>query len=125
MEAFVSAKANPLTAGLCREGLVRCARSLKAVYHQGDNLSARTDMAIAGLFSGLAMANAGLGAAHGIAGPLGGMIDAPHGAVCGALLPSVTAANITAIEETERDSPCVEKDRVEQILLFRSTGWAC
>lgn len=109
LEAFVSTKANPLTDGLCREGLVRCARSLKAVYHQGDNLSARTDMAVASLFSGLALANAGLGAVHGIAGPLGGMMDAPHGAVCGALLPAVTAANTTALEEVDRNSPFFER----------------
>jgi alcohol dehydrogenase class IV len=97
LEAFVSIKANPLTDGLCREGLMRCARALKRACHHGEDLDARTDMAIASLFSGLALANAGLGAVHGIAGPLGGMVDAPHGAVCACLLPGVAAANISAL----------------------------
>jgi len=105
IEAFVSIRANPLTDGFCREGLARCARALKTVYHQGDNLAARTDMAIASLFSGLALANAGLGAVHGIAGPLGGLRTAPHGAVCARLLPVVTAANIAELEKTAPKSP--------------------
>jgi alcohol dehydrogenase class IV len=54
-------------------------------------------MAVASLFGGLALANAGLGAVHGLAGPLGGMIRAPHGAVCAALLPAVVAANLKAL----------------------------
>lgn len=111
LEAFVSAKANPLTDGLCREGLTRCARALKTVYHQGENLDARTDMAVASLFSGLALANAGLGAVHGIAGPLGGMIDAPHGAVCARLLPVVAGANVTALHQKSPHSPTMERFR--------------
>jgi alcohol dehydrogenase class IV len=55
-------------------------------------------MAVASLFGGLALANAGLGAVHGFAGPLGGMFPAPHGAVCGRLLPPVMAANVQALQ---------------------------
>ncbi len=99
LEAFVSTKANPLTDGLCREGLVRCARSLKKAYTRGEDLAAREDMSVASLFSGLALANAGLGAVHGIAGPLGGWIKAPHGALCAGLLPEVIRANLTALEK--------------------------
>lgn len=97
LEAFVSTKANPLTDGLCREGLGRAARALPRVVAHGDDLAARTDMALASLFSGMALANAGLGAVHGIAGPLGGMIPAPHGALCARLLPFVVEANLAAI----------------------------
>ena len=109
LEAFVSTKANPLTDGLCREGLARCARSLKTAYHKGGDLTARTDMAIASLFSGLALANAGLGAVHGIAGPLGGMIGAPHGAVCACLLPVVFAANFEIMNQASQDSHKLER----------------
>ena len=98
LEAYVSLKANPLTDSLCREGLARCARSLKTAFMDGGNIDARTDMSIASLFSGLALANAGLGAVHGIAAPLGGMHSAPHGAVCARLLPGITAANIAALK---------------------------
>jgi alcohol dehydrogenase class IV len=51
------------------------------------------------LFGGLALANAGLGAVHGFAGPIGGMFPAPHGAVCAALLPHVMATNLRALRE--------------------------
>ena len=54
---------------------------------------ARDDLAQVSLFGGLALANSGLGVVHGIAGPLGGLCGAPHGAICGALLPAGIAAN--------------------------------
>ena len=50
-------------------------------------------MAYASLCGGLALANAGLGVVHGFASPLGGMYEAPHGAICAALLPPAFAAN--------------------------------
>jgi len=55
-------------------------------------------MAVASLMGGLALANAGLGAAHGFAGPFGGMYHAPHGAICAALLPYTLQVNLAAIE---------------------------
>ncbi len=117
LEAFVSTKANPLTDGLCREGLSRCALALKTVYVQGRNLQSRTDMALASLFSGLALANAGLGAVHGIAAPLGGMTTAPHGAVCARLLPFVTAANIEALETGPEAGPYLKRYQEAAALL--------
>lgn len=100
IEPFVSAKANPMTDALCREGIQRVARSLRRAYTHGDDATAREDMAVASLFGGLALANAGLGAVHGFAGPVGGMFPAPHGAVCGRLLPTVMAANIQVFHQT-------------------------
>jgi len=97
IEAFVSVKANPFTDGLCREGLARAARSLNTVYADGGDKAAREDMMLASLFSGLALANAGLGAVHGFAAPLGGMFDAPHGIICARLLPIVMDVNIRAL----------------------------
>ena len=111
LEAFVSIKANPLTDGLCREGLEKAARALPRAYARGDDLAAREEMAIASLFGGLALANAGLGAVHGFAGPIGGMFQAPHGLVCASLLPAVFAANIQALEERTAESPALEKYR--------------
>jgi len=98
MEVYVSNKANPLTDGICREGLRRAARSLRQAYEDGSNRAAREDMAIASLFGGLGLANAKLGAVHGFAGPLGGMISAPHGVICARLLPFVTEANVQALQ---------------------------
>jgi alcohol dehydrogenase class IV len=99
IEPFVSCRANPMTDALCREGLRRAAWALPRVCAQGDDRTARTEMALASLWSGMALANAGLGAVHGFAGPIGGRFSAPHGAICAALLPFVMAANLRALRE--------------------------
>jgi alcohol dehydrogenase class IV len=101
IEPYVCLRANPLTDGFCVEGLQRAARSLREAVFNGQNKSAREDMSLASLLGGLALANAGLGAVHGLAGPIGGMFPAPHGAVCAALLPHVMAANLHALRERE------------------------
>jgi len=111
LEPFVSRKANPLTDAICRDGLARSARSLLIAYDNGENIPARTDMSLAALFGGLALANAGLGAAHGFAGPLGGMFQAPHGAICARLLPLVMEANIRALSRIPLSSPPLSRYR--------------
>lgn len=93
IEPFVSSKANPMTDALCREGLDLIARSLRRAFENGD-AKPREEMALASLLGGLALANAGLGAVHGFAAPFGAMFNAPHGAVCAALLAPVMRANI-------------------------------
>ncbi|MBN2686133.1 MAG: iron-containing alcohol dehydrogenase [Pontiellaceae bacterium] len=109
LEAFTSNKANPLTDALCREGLKRVSRSLLSAYTNGTNLEARTDMALGSLFSGIALTNAGLGAAHGFAGPIGGMFKAPHGMVCASLLSAVIKTNIRALEQRDAANPAMNK----------------
>lgn len=101
IEAYVSKKANPMTDMIAREGIKRGARSLLAAYQDGNDLSAREDMALCSLYGGLALANGGLGAVHGFAGPIGGMFNAPHGAICASLLPYVMKSNINALELEE------------------------
>lgn len=97
LEAFVSCRAQPLTDALCREGIRRAAGALDRAFVNGSNPEARSDLALAALFSGMALANAGLGAVHGFAAPLGGRHHAPHGAVCAALLAPVWEANLEAV----------------------------
>jgi alcohol dehydrogenase class IV len=109
MEAFVSSQANAMTDGICREGLLRAAESLQRVYENGNDRSARENMCLASLFSGLALANAKLGAVHGIAGPLGGMISGAHGAICAGLLPYVVETNIKALRMRAADSPALQR----------------
>nr|WP_287413172.1 iron-containing alcohol dehydrogenase [Pseudodesulfovibrio sp.] len=117
MEAFVSNKANPMTDALCREGMLRAARSLRVAYVDGSNSSAREDMALASLFSGIALSNAKLGAVHGFAAPIGGEFKAPHGAVCAALLPSVMEININALREREPKSPSLDAYTETAVIL--------
>jgi len=96
IEPYVSIRSNPLTDGFCLEGMRRVSRSLRPAYHCGRDMAARESMSLASLLGGLALANAGLGVVHGFAAPVGGMFDAPHGAVCAALLPHGMAINIRA-----------------------------
>lgn len=117
IEPYVSSRANPFVDGLCLEGMKRAVRSLKNACLQGHNRAAREDMAIASLFGGLALANAGLGAVHGFAGVLGGMFPAPHGALCGALLPPVAEMNIRALRSRLPTSDFLKRfDIVAQIV---------
>jgi alcohol dehydrogenase class IV len=121
IEPFVSARANAMTDMFCREGMRRAARSLERACRDGSDREARTDMAFASLLGGLALANAGLGAVHGFAAPIGGMFDAPHGAVCAALLPHVMRANIRALRERGAEPGALERYReVAQILTGRA-----
>lgn len=98
IEPFTSNAANPMTDALCREGMMRAARSLRRAYFD-DSPDAREDMALCSLFGGLSLANARLGAVHGFAAPLGGMFDAPHGAICAKLLPEAMTMNIRAMRK--------------------------
>ena len=104
IEPYVSNRANPMTDLYCAEGLRLAASALRRAWHDGNDLAARTDMSFASLLGGLALANAGLGAVHGFAAPLGGMFDAPHGALCAALLPHAMQMNIAALNASPSHS---------------------
>ncbi len=113
IEPFTSNLANPLTDAICREGIRQGSKAIRSAYTQGENApDARRGMALTSLFGGLALANAKLGAVHGFAGVLGGMYDgAPHGAICAALLPYVTEANLRALTAREPDNPGLARYR--------------
>jgi alcohol dehydrogenase class IV len=118
IEPYVSCRANAMTDAVCLEGMRRAACSLKVAYHaaceknsepDAPSHAAREDMSVASLFGGLALANAGLGAVHGFAGPIGGMFHAPHGAVCAALLTHVMETNVRALREREPESESLSR----------------
>lgn len=117
IEPYVSVRANAMTDLFCQEGMRRAARSLARAFRNGSDLEARTDMAWASLLGGLALANAGLGAVHGFAGPVGGMFDAPHGAVCAALLPPVMEVNIRALRDRAAESESLQRYAVVARIL--------
>jgi len=109
IEPFLSNRANPATDALARAAIPRAAAALPRAYaaaRAGDPIDAvdREALALASLFGGLCLANAGLGAVHGFAAPLGGMFAAPHGAVCAALLPAVLRVNARALAARAPDS---------------------
>jgi alcohol dehydrogenase class IV len=82
-------------------------------------------MSVAALFGGLALANAGLGAVHGFAGPIGGRFPAPHGAVCAALLPHVMGANVRALRVRQPGGDSLRRyDEAARVLTGKATATA-
>jgi len=125
IEAYVSNKSNSLTDGICREGMRRSAGALQRAYADGTDQQARRDMCLASLFGGLALANAKLGAVHGFAGPLGGMIWAAHGSICASLLPAVMNTNVQALRTRQPGSEILLRyDEVGRILTGKQATQA-
>jgi alcohol dehydrogenase class IV len=123
IEPYVSVRANPMTDMFCLEGMDRAARSLGRAYADGHDAAARTDMSLASLLGGLALANAGLGVVHGFAAPIGGAFEAPHGAVCAALLPPGMDVNIQALRNRAPESePLGRYQAVARILTGNSSA---
>lgn len=109
IEPYTSCQANPFTDILAAEGLRRAAAGLRRAYTDGSDLTAREDMAFCSLLSGICLANAKLGAAHGIAAPVGGMTGAPHGNVCAAVLAACCEVNVRAMKERDQDNPAIAR----------------
>jgi alcohol dehydrogenase class IV len=127
IEPFLSAKANPLTDALARDGMRRSARSLRRAWQQGldDDPSARDDLAVASLFGGLCLANSGLGAVHGFASAAGGAFQAPHGAVCAALLAATMDVNLRALGGRDPGHPSIGRfQEVARLLTGRDAATA-
>jgi alcohol dehydrogenase class IV len=103
LEAFVSTKAHRLTDSYAARGLALAATAFPGVCEEPGNLEYREQMGLAAYFSGIALANAGLGFVHGAASPLGAAHPVPHGLICGLLLlPAVKATVETLVREDNR-----------------------
>jgi len=109
IEPYVCNAANPMVDMFCRDAIPQAAQHLTAVYQDGANQKARDAMAWVSLMGGLSLANAKLGAAHGFAGPIGGMFPAAHGAICAAVIAGVMQVNIRALQEREPQSPSLQR----------------
>jgi alcohol dehydrogenase class IV len=119
IESYTSRRAQPITDALAVHGMALAAQALPRACADGRDLEARQDMALAALLSGITLANAGLGAVHGFAAPMGANLDAPHGAVCAALLPHVMAANVEALAAESSEHPWLERYAVVGRTLTR------
>ena len=109
LEPFVSPRASPLSDAMAREGIRRAAAGLRRACADGTDLAARADMAVASVAGGMALANAKLGAVHGLAGVLGGTVAVPHGVACAALLAPVMQANVAALRAAGPDHPALAR----------------
>jgi alcohol dehydrogenase class IV len=101
IEPFVSCKATPYTDAITTAAIPMGLGALIRLM-QDEDAAARDAMSFVSLTGGLALANAGLGAVHGLAGVIGGMTGAAHGAICGALLPHVVAMNRARVADPAR-----------------------
>ncbi len=99
IESYVSREANPVTDSLVLYGMELSIRSLEKAVTKGEDINAREDLSYASLLSGMALTNAGLGAVHGLAHPIGACWDLPHGLVCAILLPPVVRYNLSYASE--------------------------
>jgi alcohol dehydrogenase class IV len=122
LEPLVCVQATPLTDGLAAEGLRHAAAGLRAAYADGGDLRARTDMAACSLLGGMALANAKLGAVHGLAGVIGGTAAVPHGLACAALLVPVIEANLAALRASSSGQPALDRYARAAALLTGRPG---
>ena len=110
IEPLLSQRANPFTDALARDGIRRSARSLGRAYQEGmEDPAVREDLALASLFGGLCLANAGLGAVHGLAAAAGARLSAPHGAVCAAVLAAAMDVNLRALRDRAPEHPALAR----------------
>lgn len=122
IEPYLSCKANWLTDSLCRDAIPQGLKALVCLMEKEDK-AARDALSRTSLCGGLALANSGLGAVHGLAGVLGGVTGAAHGAICGALLPHVLAINEAAImNQSDTD---VLRERFAEIRFWIAEALDC
>jgi alcohol dehydrogenase class IV len=122
LEPLVSPQATPVTDALAGEGLRRAAVGLRAAYRDRADVAARTDMSLCSVLGGMALANAKLGAVHGFAGVIGGLVDAAHGAICAALLVPVSQANVRALRNRDPSGPALDRYRAAAGVLTQQPG---
>lgn len=113
LEAYLSSKSNVLTTTLAEKGLALIIENLEAACSDGaKDLKVRGELAIASMLSGTCLANAGLGIVHGIAGPMGGYFNIPHGVACANL---IAQANQTTLNALIRDKQHQSLDKMAKI----------
>eukprot|EP01052_Picozoa_sp_SAG31_P036918 SAG31_NODE_4678_length_3040_cov_3.101666_1_plen_411_part_00 len=121
LEAYCTHLNTPITDSIAREGMLRAARSMLRTFTHGDDINARSDMALTSLFGGIALANAKLGSVHGFAGVLGGMFEgSPHGGVVAACMPTAIRVNVRALRSRSPDHDSLRRyTEVAQMLTGR------
>ncbi len=118
IEAYLSKGAQPMTDALVVPGISMAYHALVALAEHRTNTESADSMALAALWGGIALANAGLGAVHGLVAPLGGLCSVPHGAGCGCLLSATFAANVYALRTRAPNSPALTRaHHIARIIL--------
>lgn len=103
IESYLSDKSFPFTDNLAIEGITAIKNYLIRSWNWGQDLEAREGMSYAAYLSGICLTNAGLGAVHGFASSVGGIINIPHGTICGTLM-GIT--NRITVRNLRANNPC-------------------
>ncbi len=103
LESYLSTKSQPATDALCLFGLDLALSSLRTAYKKPQDRDAREKMALAAFYSGIALANSGLGMAHGVAAALGSQCNVPHGLACAVMLPIALRTNLDEVRQRLED----------------------
>jgi alcohol dehydrogenase len=119
LEGYVSTGAHAMTDALALPGLALAADGLQGIASGHDAFAA---MSQASLWGGIVLANAGLGAVHGLVAPLGGRCAIPHGIGCACLLADTVRVNLEALRTRAPDSPALPRyERAAQAIGLKST----
>jgi alcohol dehydrogenase len=113
IEAYTSLQASPLSDTIAREAIKLIGANLRTAVHEGENLTARSNMLLGSLLGGIALANAGVGAVHALAYPLGGSFRIPHGVANGLLLAYVMEFNASRCTEKYADAALLLGEQAE------------
>jgi alcohol dehydrogenase class IV len=107
IEPYLSKGRNWMVDLFCRDAIQKAGRYLIRSFQDGTDEEARLKMSWVSLMGGLSLANAQLGAVHGLAGPMGGMFNLPHGKICAALLHAVMDVNYRVILAENPNHPAI------------------
>ena len=123
IEPYVCNSPNPIVDVMSMAGIKLGAKSLRRAIEEPDNIEARTNMALCAMYGGTSLANAKLGAVHGFSGTLGGLLHAPHGAICAALLPHCVKMNVDLLEgRVMRSDPDIAANALKR---YKEVACAC
>ncbi|MBP1932367.1 iron-containing alcohol dehydrogenase [Ammoniphilus resinae] len=117
VESYTAIRSNELTDGIALQAIKLISRSLRQAVYQGQNLSAREDLAMGSLLAGISLGNAGVGAVHALAYPLGGKFKVPHGVANSLLLPFVMKYNVISNLEKFAEVARAMGEQVEGLSL--------
>ncbi|MEC0283812.1 iron-containing alcohol dehydrogenase [Terribacillus saccharophilus] len=117
VESYTAIKAGELTDGIALQAIKLISRSLRTAVYDGNNLRAREDMAMGSLLAGISLGNAGVGAVHALAYPLGGKFKVPHGVANSMLLPYVMKYNVISNLTKFKEVALAMGENVEHLSL--------
>ncbi|HOV79945.1 MAG TPA: iron-containing alcohol dehydrogenase [Bacillota bacterium] len=115
VEAYISVNATPITDILALEAIRLIALNLRTAVANGQDIEARSNMSMASLLAGIAFANAGVGAVHALAYPLGAQFHVPHGVANAVLLPYVMEWNLLGALSRFKTMALAMGERVEDL----------